>query len=139
MRRQRLQARSFCLRLCALLHVARLTGELRFSGHKIIGNTAIAQMQQQRFVAADISGERLVAGGLTRLALQPINLRIHLFQHVFQALQIFLCTLETELGFMPARMQARDARRFLQNAASLLRLCGNDLADLALSHHRGRA
>ena len=40
---------------------------------------------------------------------------------------------------MPARVQARDAGRLLEDQPARLRLGGDDLADLALAHQRGRA
>ena len=47
--------------------------------------------------------------------------------------------LQAQLGLVAAAVQAGDAGRILQDAAALLGLGVDDLADLALAHQRRRA
>ena len=70
---------------------------------------------------------------------ETLDLLSELADHVVQPFQIVLGGPEPQLRLVPAGVQAGDARRLLQHAAPLLRLGGNDLADLALMDERRRA
>ena len=80
----------------------------------------------------------LIALRLARLALQAVDLRLDLFQHVLEPQQIFLGAFQPKLGLVAARMQAGDAGRLFEDQAARLRLGRDDLADLALPHQSGR-
>src|SRR5581483_628044 len=58
--------------------------------------------------------------------------------HVLNAQQVGFGRLEPQLGFVPARMQAGDAGRFLQNAPPLLGLGLDDLAAAPLVYEGRR-
>ena len=64
---------------------------------------------------------------------------IDLLQNVVEAREIVLRRLKPQLGFMTAGMQPRNACGLFKDTAALLRFGGNDLADLALPHHRRRS
>src|SRR5690606_4903694 len=81
----------------------------------------------------------LVALHLARLPLQALHLGAHLAENVGDARQIGLGSLQPKLGLVPAAVQPRDAGGVLENAAALLRLGVDDLADLPLTDERGRA
>ena len=65
-------------------------------------------------------GDVLVARGLPRLALQAVDLARDLDDHVLEPLQIVFGGLQPHLGLVPPRVQAGDARRFLEDAPALL-------------------
>ncbi len=94
---------------------------------------------RQRLVAADRAGQFAVAVRLARLTLEAVDLGVDLLEHVLEAGEIILGALEPELGFVAARVEARDARGLLQDQPARLGLGGDDLADLALAHERRRA
>jgi hypothetical protein len=94
---------------------------------------------RQRLMTADRAGKLAVAVRLARLALEAVDLRVDLLQHILDANEIVLCALQPKLGFVPTRVEAGDARGFLEDQAARLGLSGNDLANLALAHERGRA
>ena len=98
-----------------------------------------AQMQQRRLGPADLGREVLEAGGLARLALQAVDLRLELADHVVEPLEVLLGGLQPQLGLVAARMQAGDAGGLLEQRAARLRLGLDQLADAALADHRGRA
>ncbi len=98
-----------------------------------------AQVKQRRLGLADLCGDRAVAHGLARLAFESVHLRRQLGNNVFQPGEILLRRLQAQFGFVPTLMQAGNAGRLLQHAASLFRLGLDDLADAALMHQRGRA
>ena len=139
MGRERLQARGFGLLTSALGDIEHigLEGVLRFVG--VAQGLAVCEQGDQRLVAADFGGERPVARGLSGLTAQGIGLGADLGQNVFEPDEIFLGAFEAQLRLLAARMQPADSGGFLENAAAGLRLGRNDLADLALAHHGGRA
>ena len=100
---------------------------------------APGDQMRERLVAADVGGEIAVAARLARLTLEAVDLDVDLLEHVLDPQQIVLRALQPELRFVAARVEARDARRFFENEAARLRLGGDDLADLALTHQRRRA
>ena len=71
------------------------------------------------------------------LTLEAVHLRGEATEHVAEAGQIAFGRLQPQLGFVTARVQARDAGRILQDAAALLGLSVDDLADLAVGQLAG--
>ena len=98
-----------------------------------------AQVQDDGVELADLGGQLLVAPRLPGLALQALDLRVELAQDVVEARQIALRRLEAQLRLVAAAVQAGDAGRILQDAAALLGLGIDELADLPLPHQRRRA
>ena len=98
-----------------------------------------AQMQHDGVELADLGRQLLVAPGLPRLALQAFDLRVELAQDVVEAREIAFGRTQAQLGLVAAAVQAGDAGRILQDAAALLGLGVDDLADLPLAHQRRRA
>ena len=90
-------------------------------------------------MTADRAGEFAVAVRLARLPLEAVDLSVDLLQHILDADEIVLGALQPKLSFVPARVEAGDARRLLQDQPARLGLGGNDLTDLALAHERRRA
>jgi len=72
----------------------------------------------------DFFAERVDKAAITRL------------QHVIDACQIGLGGFQAQFRFMPPAMQTSNARGVFQNAAALLRLGADDLANAALLHQR---
>ena len=96
-------------------------------------------MQQQRLRRRISSRHLLVAPRRARLPLQALDLRVELAQHVAEAGEVGLRRLQAQLRLVAAAVQAGDAGGILQDAAALLGLGVDDLADLALAHQRRRA
>ena len=88
---------------------------------------------------ADVGLQSAVAFGLARLSAQAVALCGDLVQHVVDAREVVLGAFEPQLRLVAARVEARDAGGFFQDAAAGLRLGGDDLADLALAHEGRRA
>ena len=84
-------------------------------------------------------GQLLVAPRLPGLALQALDLRVELAQDVVEAGEIAFGRPQAQLRLVPAAVQAGDAGRVLQDAAALLGLGIDELADLPLPHQRRRA
>ena len=95
-----------------------------------------AHPQQGRLQGADLGADLLVFLGLPRLAFQPGQGGLDLAADVVQPLQIGLGGAQAKLGLMPTGVQAGDAARLLENAAAVLGLGGDQLADLALPDQR---
>ena len=93
----------------------------------------------ERLMAADVGGEIAVSARLARLTLQAVDLDVELLQHVLDAQKVVLRSLKPQLGLMAARVEARNAGGLLEDEPARLRPRGDDLADLALAHERGRA
>lgn len=115
-----------------LVQVAGRLG-LRFLGLHPAG------MEQDRLVPADFRRQHLEPVGLARLALEALDLAFELRGNVVQALEIGFGSLQPQFRLMAARMQAGNAGRLLEQLPARLRLGGDQLADAALAHHRGRA
>src|SRR6185312_9584277 len=96
------------------------------------------EMQDDGFGAPDMVGEAAIALRLARLFLEAVELRLQRRQHVVEAGEVGVGRLEAELRLVPARMQAGDAGRFLEEAAALDRLGIDDGADAALADERRR-
>ena len=98
-----------------------------------------AQMEQQCFGAADLTGNVAVAYRLPRLRLEACHLRGKLPDHVLGAGQVLLGGLEPQFGFVAAGMQAGDAGGFFEHAPARFGARLDDLADTALMHQSRRA
>ena len=98
-----------------------------------------AQMEQCRLGLADIGGDDPVADRLASLALERVHLAGELRDHVLDAQQVLLGGAQPQLGFVAPLMQAGNAGGLFQNAAALLRLRLDDLADAALMDEGRRA
>ena len=135
----RLRPRGLALRAGALRHLDKAGVEAlpRVGERRLV--LAPGDELRQRLVAADSAGQLAIAVRLARLTLEAVDLGVDLLQDVLEAGEIVLGALEPELGLVPARVEARDARGLLQDQPARLGLGGNDLADLALAHQRGRA
>ena len=95
--------------------------------------------QQQRFDFANIGGEIFIAGGLTRLPLQPIHLLVDLVEHIIDAADILLRRFQPQFGLVATRMQACNTGGIFQNTPTGLWFSRNNLADLPLPDHSMRA
>ena len=84
-------------------------------------------------------GDLLVAARLPCLPLQALDLRVELAQDVVEAGEIALGGAQAQLRLVPAAVQAGDAGGVLQDAAALLGLGVDQLADLALTYQGRRA
>ena len=73
------------------------------------------------------------------LPFQTLDLRGEAAHHVDETREIGIGRLQAQLRLVPPRVQARDTGCVLQDAAALLGLGVDDLADLPLPHERGRA
>jgi len=135
----RLQARGLALRAGALGDVAHVLVEPLLRPGELRLLFAPGDEARQRLLAADVLREIAIARRLAGLALEAVDLGVDLLEHVLEPQQIVLGALEPELGLVAARMQPGNAGRFFENQAARLRLGGDDLADLALAHHRRRA
>ena len=93
----------------------------------------------ERLMTADVGGEIAVTARLARLTLQAVDLDVELLQHVLDAQKVVLRPFQPQLRLVAARVQARNAGRLLEDEPARLGLGGDDLADLALAHERGRA
>ena len=93
-------------------------------------------MAQHGLGLAHRGGDRAVAQRLARLALEPVDLRRELRDHVVEPVQILLGGVEPQFCLVAARMQAGNAGGFLEHAPALLGLRLDDLADAALVHER---
>ncbi len=136
---ERLQARGLGLRAGALSDFEEVGVEApaRIGERRLMlapGNEA-----RQRLLAADRAGKFAVAVRLARLLLEALDLGVDLLENILDADEIVLRALQPKLGFVPARVEAGDARGLFQDQPARLGLGGNDLADLALAHERGRA
>ena len=96
-------------------------------------------MQQQRFGAADLTGNVAVAHRLPRLGLERRDLRGKLADDVLGAREILLGGLEPQFGFVATGMQAGNAGGFFQHPAALVGPRLDDFADPALVHEGRRA
>ncbi len=134
-----LGSRSLRLKLGALLDLAREAFELRLGLSQRLRGLPMIDQSAQRLGASDGAGEVAIARRLPRLPLEALGLRVELLQNVVEARQIVGGGLEAQFGLVAARMQPGDAGGLLEDAAALLRLRGDQFADLTLPHHRRRA
>ncbi len=94
------------------------------------------QMMLQGLGLADLSRNLAVALRLPGLALQRLQLRGELADHIAEALEIGFGGLEAKLSLMAPAVQAGNAGGVFQHAAALLRSGIDDLPDAALAHQR---
>ena len=116
---------------------AKILGVLGFGDLIVRGRPA--QVIERRLGLAHLRRHGAIADRLAGLLLQSVDLRCELADDVFGAQEIGLCRLQSQLGFMAAGMQAGNAGGFFQDAAALLGLGLDDLADAALMHEGRRA
>ncbi len=95
-------------------------------------------MEDGRLGLADLAGEVAVAHRLAGLALQRLELRLDLADHVVEAGEVLLGRRQPELGLVAAIVEAGDAGGLLEQRAAVLRLGRDQFADLALADHRRR-
>ena len=98
-----------------------------------------AQVKQQRLGPPYLPGNVAVTHRLARLCFERRGLRGQLSDDILDARQVRLGGFQPQLGLMASRMQAGNARGFLQHAPALLGPRLDDLADAALMHQSGRA
>src|ERR1700733_13994027 len=136
---ERLEPRGFTLRARALRDFEEVGVDppARLSKRRLM--FAPGDEARQRLVTADRASELAVAIRLARLTLEAVDLGVDLPQYILDAGEIVLCALQPKLGFVPARVEAGDARRLLEDETPPLGRGGNDLANLALAHERRRA
>ena len=101
-----------------------------------LGRRQPAEVEDRRLGLADLAGEIAVADGLTRLALQRLELRLDLADHVVEAGEVLFGGGKAKLRLVAAVMQTGNAGRLLKERAAVARLGGDQLADLALADHR---
>ena len=97
------------------------------------------EVQQEGVLAADLVGDFLVAPRRARLPLEAFDLAVELAEHVAEPREVRFGRLQAQLGLVAAAVQAGDAGRILEDAAALLGLGVDDLADLPLPHQCRRA
>ena len=97
-----------------------------------------AEVEQRRLGLADIAGQAAIADGKPRLSLQRLELLLDLGDDVVDAFEVLLGGLEAQFRLVPARMQTGNAGRLFEQRPALLRLGGDQFADLALPHQGGR-
>ena len=109
-----------------------------------LGGEAVAQGGELSFEVQEPSGvddaldplhllaQDAVAAGLAGLALQALELLLHLVDDVVHAEQVRLGGVELELGLAAAGLVLRDAGGLLDEGAPVGGLAGEDLADLPL-------
>ena len=95
---------------------------------------APAGEEHARFGHADPIAQRPVALCLLRLPPERGDLAVEPGHQVLEPGEIGFGLAQLALGIAPAHMQSGDARRFLEHRASLGRLGGDHLCDLALAH-----
>ena len=139
MRRDRLRRRGVRLRGLRVGDRVEVLAGLALGRRRLLARLGIADREQQRLEAADLGRDVLVARGLAALLLEAVDLGVDLAQHVVDAQEIVLGGFEPQLRLVTAGVQPGDAGRVLEDAAARLRLCRDDLADLALADERRRA
>ena len=117
--------------------VAADSGALRLGLGGLGGRPA--QVQQHRLGLRISADSALVAVGLAGLALEALDLRFHLGEHVLEPVEIGLGGAQAQFGLVAAGVQAGDAGRLLEQRAARLGLGLDQFADAALADHRGRA
>ncbi len=97
-----------------------------------------AHIKRQRVRALNMTGEIAISRRLPRLPLQVRKLLLDFLNNVRDARQIGRRRIQLQFGFMPPRMQTRNAGRFFKNRTPRNRLRVDQRADLPLPHQRRR-
>ncbi len=119
-------------------HAKRLR-ERGFLGDNVRLGLSPMQMKQHRLGPADFGRQLLVALHLTRLPLEPVDLRAELGEDVREPREVDLGRLEPQLGLVPAAVETGHTGGILEHPAALLGLGIHDLGDLALPDKGRRA
>ena len=98
-----------------------------------------AQIIERGLDLADFRRDVAVANRLPGLTLERVDLAGQLIDHVLDAEQVGFGGLEPQFGLVAACVQAGNSGGLFKNAAALLGLGLDDLADAALVDERGRA
>ena len=130
---------AFACAACASATGVEVLAGFALGRRRLLARLGIADREQQRLEAADLGRDVLVARGLAALLLEAVDLGVDLAQHVVDAQEIVLGGFQPQLRLVTAGVQPGDAGRVLEDAAARLRLCRDDLADLALADERRRA
>ena len=96
-------------------------------------------MQIHGLGAADMVGDVAIARGLADLALQALELAFEGGHDVLEPDQVVLGRAQAQLGLMPAGMEARDARRLLEQRPPVGRPRRHERADAPLADDGRRA
>ena len=128
----RLDARGLGLLAGTLRHLAN--GEVMGMGGIVDVGVGLdpAQVVQRRLGLAHLGGDFAVADRLPRLFLQAVHLSGELADHVLDAEEVGLGSLQPQFRLVAAGVQSGNAGGIFQHAAALLGFRLNDLADLAL-------
>src|SRR5690606_31233680 len=94
---------------------------------------------EDRLVAAHVGRQILEARRLASLALETFDLAPQLADDIVQPPEILFGGAQAQFRLVAARVEAGDARRFLEQCPARLRLGLDQFADAALADHRGRA
>ena len=95
-------------------------------------------MQQPRLDFADFAGQLAIAFGRAGLAAKLGRALLLLAEDFAQSRQVGFGRAQLLLGILAPRVEAGNARRFLEQLAPLDRLGSDDRADPALADQRGR-
>ena len=106
-------------------------------GHRLFRGPP-PEIKERRFRFADMSGQIAISCRLSRLFLQALQLGLEGDQHVLDPFQIGFRPAQAKLGFVAARMQAGNPRRFIQQNPTVRGFGGDQLADLSLADQRRR-
>ena len=122
------------LRLCRLGGAFAQLRVCLGAGDVCVFPTAV---QQQTFGMAQFFADGAIPRRLTGLSRQLCKLRRKLLDHVIDTQQVRFGVLELQFRLVPTLVEAGNPCCFLKNAAAVLWLGVDQLADLALPHERG--
>ena len=118
---------------------ARLRGFERGARLDSLGDGAApAGSAKASFEGGDLFGQGAILARLAGLALQRVGLLLHLGHDVGELGEVLVGGFQFEFGFVAAGGEAANAGGFFENAATVLRLGADQLADLALADEGGR-
>src|SRR5689334_4241296 len=111
------------------------SGSLRFAVRCLGASLSLnpARMKQPRLDAADLAGELPIALSGARLAAKLRCALLLIAQDLAEACEVRLGRPQLLLGVLAARMQPRNARRFLEQEPPLNRLGSNHCPNLTLA------
>ena len=104
---------------------------------RLVGLAPAAEQQQSLGLPQFLS-DLAIARRLPRLTRQRGKLLCQLLDHVVHAGKVRLGRLKAQFCLVPPLVQARDACRFFQDTAAVLRLGVDEFGNLTLPHQRGR-